>query len=484
MARNLERAALAANAGGDGAPKKSGDSPDQAVPGKVAGKTRATRAMFKIQLTDFRCFAGPQPVEVLPITFLVGENSAGKTTFLAAVRILLEGFVRSPQNPFNREPYHLGGFDQIAHYRGGVRGRADEFCLQMMIPASPEAVPPVPRTRRQSTATHHKFTFIKGSPQPELTQYEFGTPDASVRMDLADKFSLRLIQDGNEVFQFKPQRLPPSAVLRKDMSYLRFVFDELAYGINPESLAGRPELQNLIDRVFEQFRESMRFAMRKVFASAPVRTQPLRTYTPSEIVASAEGAHVPLEMARQKISSPEDWTTVHDKLAQFGKNSGLFDDIDIRLLGRKDGDPFQIIVKTGGPHRNIVDVGYGVSQALPIIYQLEHRQHDTFLLQQPEVHLHPRAQAALGTLLARLSKQRASSIYVIETHSDYIIDRVRMEVAAGRLDAKNVTIVFFDRQEHEVLPVNLYLSEKGDILHPPDNFRSFFLEEHQRLLGL
>ena len=436
--------------------------------------------MFQIQLTDFRCFADAPPVEMRPVTFLVGENSAGKTSFLAATRLLLESLIRSPQNPFNREPYQLGGFDQLAHYRGGARGRAGKFCFEILIAASAAGAP---NRRKQTVATRHRLTFVKGSPQPELAEYVFSFTNISVRLKLSEKVSLSLFKDGKELVDFTPKRLPPAQLLRKDMSYLRFVFEELQFGMEPEKR--HPDIAKLAAEVFARFRESSRFVMRNVFASAPVRTQPLRTYTPSEIVASSEGAHVPLEMAHQKINSPQEWESVHDKLSQFGKNSGLFDDIDIRLLGKRDGeDPFQVTVRTGGPPMNIVDVGYGVSQVLPIIYQLEQRQHDTFLLQQPEVHLHPRAQAELGTLVARLSKARPDSIYVLETHSDYIIDRVRMEIAAGRLDSKNVTIIFFDKMRHEVQPRNIYLSEKGDVIDPPENFRTFFLEEQQRLLGL
>lgn len=443
--------------------------------------------MFRIQLTDFRCFADSPSVEVLPITLLVGENSAGKTSFLAATRLLLESLIRTPQNPFNREPYQLGGFDQLAHYRGGVRGRAQRFSFEIMIPASPEGVPP---SRRQSGASRHKFTFvkgIKGSPQPELAEYSFSASEATVVLTLTEKaIVLSLVKDGRQLAEFKPTRvLPPLALLRRDLSYLRFVFDEVQFG-TPDIKVVDEDSQKLVGEVLARFRESSTYAMRRVFASAPVRTQPLRTYTPSEVVASAEGAHVPLEMARQKVSAPTEWKTVHDKLAVFGKNSGLFDDIDIRLLGKRDGeDPFQVVVKTGGPAMNLVDVGYGVSQALPIIYQLEQtRQHDTYLLQQPEVHLHPRAQAELGSLVARLSKTRANALFVLETHSDYIIDRLRMEIAGGRLDNKTVTIIFFEKKNHEVRPQNIYLSEAGDIVDPPDSYRRFFLEEQQRLLGL
>jgi hypothetical protein len=434
--------------------------------------------MLKVQLTNFRCFYEQPKLEIRPITFLVGENSAGKTTFMAALRILMESFVRLPQNPFNRDPYFLGGFDQIAHYRGGVKGRAKSFCLEVTVPAG--------EGRRPSTTTSHKLTFTKGSsPQPELNEYEFVTPESRVVLNLASKASLKLFRGGEEILTYQPKRLPPPAALRKDLSYLRYLFDEMKFGLHPGTAPISPELEPTITQIVERYSESIRLLQRRIFASAPVRTQPLRTYTPSEIESSSEGAHVPLEMARQKASSPTEWEGIHERLKNFGKNSGLFEDVDIRSFSSRDGDPFQVVVKTKGQPFNLVDVGYGVSQALPIIYQLEQpRQYDTFFLQQPEVHLHPRAQAELGTLISRLSKQRTNSLFLLETHSDYVIDRVRMEVKSGRLDHRNVTIIFFDKHQHEVEATNIYLSDSGEIVSAPFNFRAFFLEEHSRLLGL
>ena len=70
-----------------------------------------------------------------------------------------------------------------------------------------------------------------------------------------------------------------------------------------------------------------------------------------------------------------------------------------------------------GPNRNFIDVGYGVSQALPILTELFRKDSaKTFLLQQPEVHLHPSAQAALGTLFCQLASQGRQLL--VETHSD------------------------------------------------------------------
>jgi predicted ATP-dependent endonuclease of OLD family len=88
--------------------------------------------MFRVQFQDFRCFSNSLPVEIRPITLLVGENSAVKTTFLAGLRFLFESFSRNNQNVFNRDPYFLGGFEEIAHYRRGGR-RASQFVMKCTI---------------------------------------------------------------------------------------------------------------------------------------------------------------------------------------------------------------------------------------------------------------------------------------------------------------------------------------------------------------
>jgi len=272
--------------------------------------------------------------------------------------------------------------------------------------------------------------------------------------------------------------------------------DELRYPLGrrgpPDLIAGERSA-NANDQgnagVYRQlsvaFSNSSRLLSQEVFASAPVRTQPLRTYTPSELLASSEGSHVPLELSRAKASNTERWETVRQGLISFGQNSGLFSDIDVRQLGKSDIDPFQIMVKINGPAMNLADVGYGISQVLPIIYQIQHSsRHGTYLLQQPEVHLHPRARAELGSLLATMVSGKGSQpTFVVETHSDYLVDRIRIEVAAGKVAAKDVTILFFERGTHGSTVTNLFLNELGEIVDAPAAFRSFFMEEHAKLLG-
>jgi hypothetical protein len=216
------------------------------------------------------------------------------------------------------------------------------------------------------------------------------------------------------------------------------------------------------------------------YAVAPIRTSPQRTYDPTSADPTPEGAHMPMALANLAHSGSA--KEIQDGLSEFGSNSGLFDDIDVVRKGNKESDPFQIGVNFGGPTVNLVDVGYGVSQVLPILVDTIQRagKDRVFLLQQPEVHLHPRAQAELGSFFAR--QTRHSRRFVVETHSDYLVDRVRMEVRRETLKPKDVSLLYFERNKSGATIHNLELDKNGDIINPPLGYRQFFLDEERHLL--
>ena len=226
------------------------------------------------------------------------------------------------------------------------------------------------------------------------------------------------------------------------------------------------------------------------FASAPVRSKPRRTYDPSRTTPDPEGDYVPMYLAEVFSGNRREWKNLKEKLERFGNTSGLFDEISIKRLGKRASEPFQVqFRKLGGrrkgPKHNLIDVGYGVSQALPVITELlrEDAPH-LFLLQQPEVHLHPRAQAALGSLFCQIASPDRQ--LVVETHSDYLLDRVRMEVRDGTAGLKpdDVSILFFERTDLDVHIHSLKIDAQGNIVGAPNIYRQFFMEETTRSLGL
>ena len=194
-----------------------------------------------------------------------------------------------------------------------------------------------------------------------------------------------------------------------------------------------------------------------------------------------------MRVAEIYAQQTQEWSKLKSSLETFGLAAGLFDEITVRPLGKTGSDPFQIQVRKGskslkGPFRNLIDVGYGVSQVLPVVTELLAPSTPTnlYLFQQPEVHLHPSAQAALGTLLCQVAADGRQLI--VETHSDHLIDRIRMDVRDGKtkLTKDDVRILYFERDGLDVKIHELWWDEHGNIENAPPSYRRFFMEEVER----
>ena len=104
-------------------------------------------------------------------------------------------------------------------------------------------------------------------------------------------------------------------------------------------------------------------------------------------------------------------------------------------------------------------------------------------MQQPEVHLHPQAQAAFTSLLAILAKQK-NNTFIIETHSDYMINRARIDIMEGNIKPEDVSLIYLEAQGKDVEVHNLCFDKQGNFKDdPPDSYDDFFLSESHKLLG-
>lgn len=130
---------------------------------------------------------------------------------------------------------------------------------------------------------------------------------------------------------------------------------------------------------------------------------------------------------------------------------------------------------------NIKDVGQGMSQALPIVTRafLPTEQETLIVLEQPELHLHPAAHGDLGELFVSSVLEDINKKYLIETHSQNMILRIRSLVASGTLPPESIKIYFVDFDENrgisELRPIDV--DAKGDVSFWPDNiFNESFVE--------
>ena len=102
----------------------------------------------------------------------------------------------------------------------------------------------------------------------------------------------------------------------------------------------------------------------------------------------------------------------------------------------------QIVVKQNSLDLDITDVGFGVSQVLPVIIQgFLSKERSITLVEQPEIHLHPKMQADLADLFIDIAinknvKKGSSSKYlIIETHSEYLLKRLRRRISENKISA-------------------------------------------------
>ncbi|MCV9993421.1 DUF3696 domain-containing protein [Paeniglutamicibacter sp. ZC-3] len=119
------------------------------------------------------------------------------------------------------------------------------------------------------------------------------------------------------------------------------------------------------------------------------------------------------------------------------------------------------------------DVGYGVSQMLPIVVTLLAETDSVVCVEQPETHLHPRLQARLADLfISSSSDEGQSNQLVVETHSEHLMLRVQRRIREGALSPEDVAILYVNQDgsgQGEV--VRIRLSEEGEFLDEwPDGF--------------
>ena len=435
--------------------------------------------MDRVTLQNYRCFRENQSARLAPLTFLVGENSTGKTSFLALLRALWQVAFQDRVPDFRQSPYDLGSFEDVVHYRGANNRKPDSFKAGFEY---------APNIHSGPFGLRVKFKEREGYPFPKsVTLSHRG---AWIEMSrISDEKILDRVGCGKKELGKRSMVYHLREELPTLMFSLRFSLDDIFNEYDETGHTGAV-LEKLNEGIAKLREYQYKVIHSSPFASAPIRFRPKRTYDPSRPAQDPEGEYIPDYLVSMSRNAPEQWELLKSDLEAFGRDSGLFDEIGVLSFGKTAGSPFQIqIRKFGkrlrGPKRNLIDVGYGVSQALPILTELLREDSPRmFLLQQPEVHLHPRAQAALGSLFCNLAA--SGKQIIVETHSDYILDRARMDIRDGKAGLKpdDISILYFERDELDVNIHSLRTDEDGNVLDAPPGYGQFFMDEMRRSVGL
>ena len=400
----------------------------------------------ELQLRDVRCFKGTQTARLGKITLLVGENSTGKSTFLGCYKTFAKYAnlwkLDDDDNYFDEDPFYMGGFGTIV--RSGsqdfsVGGSFEGHChkrFQMDFVEGKDGVPAERKTEVEFERNDNKSSSLVISCLPEKAWNVEG-PD----------------------FQL--------ALQRSDVSYARPT-TWLSRAIRYDHLPFRESTKNKDRDEFTRFSNFFR-------KDLPL---PRKENNFSLHVKALEPAPPPRERT-QDFSPIADIAEPENYLSYMGQNLDLFSGIKVQV---KPGGLFEILVERNGLYSNIMDVGYGVHSVLPLLMSMYLQPADTvFLLQQPEVHLHPSIQAELAQVIVD-----SGYGFVIETHSDQVIDRLRICVMREQIAPEDLSIIYFEpgNEKQGSTIHNISVDGEGNLLGAPTNYRKFFTHETEALLGL
>jgi len=430
-------------------------------------------------MEEVRCFGERQTLEIRPLTFLVGENSTGKTTALACFHVLAE-YLRGEGVDFNQPPYSMGVFKDIVR---NSKKKEKNFKLGF-----------ASKYNNEDIETTIELVEKKRGIEPVVSSITMKLTDGEIIVRSEGAMGMRELR----LDSFDEKQNHYKIICGNDVLNERsFSFFRHPYYFKNES-KGEIAFQEYLDKISENFEESIYrpwdvFKTLSIFSTSPIRSQPKRTYDPAREFDDPEGSDIPMYLMRIEATPKKEWEKLKQQLIEFGISSELFQNIKIKNFGRSLSGPFQLQFKVRGPTSNIIDVGYGVSQILPILVQIlnhgirkgpepEYEVMSYFLLQQPEVHLHPKAQAEFSSLLANLANQGKQS-FVVETHSDNMIDRARIDIMKGNISPEDVSLIYFEPIKNIVKVHNIGFDEMGNLIDAPTHYRDFFLKESKRLMG-
>lgn len=416
-------------------------------------------ALTGVSVANVRCFSGEQRAQLSKITLLVGENSVGKTSFLGCLNALgrLAGLddLQDRVNWFDQEPFSMGSFDTVARsgctsFRVAIEladAPIGEFAIQFAegTNVSPKEVALELRLSDGPLETAPTLTIVRENPESRSERWRFDGP----------AFRFRLGQS--------------------DVSYVQFttwLSQAVRYGLLPfagERAQFRKRMGGTTvedDAAFIKFTNFFRRRFRP--PTAPLRIAPIQ----------AHGLEPQRLYRFNPFGGAGDRLDI-DAVADLGRRLGVFNGIEVRQPGR---EAFEVLVDVSGAFRNLKDVGYGVASVLPFLTALAGAPPSSlFLLQQPEVHLHPSAQAKLVDVMTRSDHR-----FVIETHSDHVIDWFRILAREGDLGASDLAIIYFESLPDDPPATRLHqisFDRHANMRGQPRSYREFFSVETARLLG-
>ncbi len=414
-----------------------------------------------IGCSNFKCFGETITCKLAPITLLVGENNSGKSSIIQALHLSASTIQEADPDTCLRlqgEDYDYGSFEDIVFQHDKKKHVTLSFGNTVQSESDRQ------KSSKEEVTMESTFGYYPKRQEVYLHNFVIKKPKGELLNAIARPYkdSMRVSMVGYEDEQRYISRFFHRRSFLVQTSYGpldKIIRLQRRYGERSEKGLELWGDMSKIETIVNNFTRTLS----RVHLLGPLRLPPGRFYARSGSGSQRIGPKGEYAFQNYANLLKRGRKVDRERIKEIKQAlCGLGFIKDIKVVEVK-GKFSEFWTKHSGSSltANIADAGFGISQVFPIIVMLYTSSADsTLLLEQPEIHLHPAAQAELGSVLAKVQSQ--DKRIVVETHSENLILRLQTEVAEGNLEAKDVAIYYVQPNSsgHQVRPIPL--NEKGE----------------------
>lgn len=464
--------------------------------------------MDKLRLRNYRCFEDTGDIELKPITLLLGANSSGKSSFIKFFPLLQQSIETRVDGLFLWD----GQYVDFKNFRNTVRNGKGEIVIDYTIGDLNALLMYGKRSQILKDVVVSMTLSEKETYYDYLKELSISYKDVSIKYLFA--------KDGKsctiETNTIKSKLFPSEKILIEFDNFLlpsiRFEYEGVDFKIGSyisqlalmklNELLGKEKktgldllLDESVNKLFSYdykgILAELKNRMPKSTEEEIVKAANIQIYLLSGLLVRSVNDYfanmsngfsyvLPLRSIMSRYYRFQNRNVDYidpdgSNLAMFlnslsdkemeDLNKWLFDIFKFQLLiSKTEGHVEMYIEEDGKPQRNLVDVGFGFTQILPIltiIWKFVYRSVVTFTskrkaipitiaIEQPELHLHPRFQAYFAQMLAKVleycKKKKIQLRIIIETHSEVIINKLGLLIYDPSIELSNedVNVVLFN----------------------------------------
>ncbi|SDX39496.1 Protein of unknown function [Hymenobacter psychrophilus] len=424
-----------------------------------------------LRIQNFKSWQDTGDIQFGSITGFFGTNSSGKTSILQFLLMLKQTVESSDRAQVlnlgdERSYVELGTMHDII-YNHNI-SEVVQFTLSFKLPSAINEVMLFGSDTDIPVKNIEFSARIKNSVINILEEFKYSSRNMSAGIRLSKKYKENknnynkyyLIVNGVE-------KLINNSI-GDPIKFYGFPHNILSN--NNKLVWAMPELERFFEHSFIE-----------TFYLGPLREYPSRLYIwggekPGNIGNRGAGAVAAILSSKNtkpniNMGSGQPMHTLEQHVAYWLKELGLIHSFEVRPIApnRKE---YEVRIKRTAESAEVflTDVGFGVSQLLPVLVLLFYvPEGSTIILEQPEIHLHPAVQAGLADVFIDAIKRRNVQI-ILESHSEHLLQRLQRRLAEEALPTDQVKLYFTDFVGAASTLTPLDLDEYGNIRNWPKNF--------------